>query len=52
MDRFGRIPPREFHARAEDLTRLRATRHAELSMSEIASLAGVSTDMRYRTIST
>jgi hypothetical protein len=46
------MPTREFHTLAEDLARLRGNaEQAELSMKEIASLAGVSTDMRYRTIS-
>ena len=53
MDRFGRIPSGEFHTLAEDLARLRGNaEQAELLMKEIASLAGVSRDMRYRTIST
>jgi hypothetical protein len=47
------IPPREFHTLAEDLARPRGNaEQAELSMREIASLAPVSGDMRYRTIST
>jgi hypothetical protein len=53
MDRLGRIPSGEFHTLAEDLARLRANaEQAELLMKEIASLAGVSRDMRYGTIST
>ena len=47
------IPPREFHTLAQDLARPRGNaEQAELSMREIASLAPVSGDMRYRTIST
>ena len=53
LDCFERIPTREFHTPAEDLARLRAyAEQAELLMKEIASLAGVSRDMRYGTIST